>query len=147
VVARHQRANVTVYVHDALIELDFGAWTGKTVDQLDADPRWWAFNRTRASATIPGGESPRAVQAHIVATIAYLANHHRGETIALVSHAEIVRMALLRYQGVSLDRFHELEIAPASVSAVNVSPDGVHVQFVNRDSAALRGHFPRLHAK
>ena len=147
-IARHQRANLPVHVHDALIEIDFGVWTGKTFDQLDADPRWQAFNRTRATATIPGGESLWAVQAHVVATIAYLARHHRGVTIALVSHAEIVRVALLCYLGRSLDVSHELEIAPASVSAISVSPNGVHVQFVNRCAAALSGRaMPRLHVK
>jgi broad specificity phosphatase PhoE len=140
-IARYQRSSVQqlcVDICDALNEIDFGAWTGKTFDELDADPRWQAFNRTRASATIPGGESPHAAQHRIVAAITHVARDHRGKTVALVSHAEIVRMALLHYQAISLDHYHELEILPASVSAVSVSPDGTHVQFVNRCAAALR---------
>ena len=87
--------------------------------------------------TIPGGEHPRLAQQRIVDTIAALARRHPGATIALVSHAEIMRSALLHYEPVSLVRYHKLELAPASVSALNVSPDGVHIQFVNRCAAAL----------
>ena len=86
----------------------------------------------------PGGEELMAVQRRIVRTIERLATKHPGATIALVAHAEIVRVALLHYGSATLDRNHELEIAPASVSAVNVSPGGVYVQFVNRRAAALR---------
>lgn len=64
------------------------------------------------------------------------ATKHPGATIALVTHAEIVPVELPNYGSATLDRNH-VEIAPASVSAVNVSPDGVYVQFINR-RAALR---------
>lgn len=135
-IARYQHAHV--HICDALNEIDFGAWTGKTFRELDADPRWHAFNRIRAGATIPGGELPHAAQQRIVTGIERLAEQHRGQTIALVSHADIVRFALLHYRPASLNRERELTIEPASVSAVNVSPDGVHVVFVNRRASALR---------
>ena len=134
-IARHQRA--PVHVCDALIEIDFGAWTGKTFAELEADPAWRLFNRARAAAIIPGGETPCAVQQRVVAAVANLAAQHRGGTIALVSHAEIVRFALLRYLGSSLDRYHDVDIAPASVSAVQLSAAGIAVLFVNRPAAAL----------
>ncbi len=133
-IARHQ--DVGVELCGALLEIDFGVWTGRRFNELDADPRWHDFNDTRTTAIIPGGEEPMAVQRRIVRAIERLATKHRGATIALVTHAEIVRFALRHYGSATPD--HELEIAPASVSAVNVSPDGVYVQFVNRGAAALR---------
>jgi probable phosphoglycerate mutase len=135
-IARYQEARVELC--DALLEVDFGVWTGRTFDELDGDPRWHDFNHARASAMIPGGERPLAVQRRIVAAVERLAAKHPGATIALVTHAEIVRFALLQYRSESLDLYHELEIEPASVSAVSISPDGVYVQFVNRRTAALR---------
>ena len=126
------------------MEIDFGDWTGKTFAELDDDPRWHAFNRARASAIIPGGEAPQVVQLRMVAAVARLAARHRGTTIALVSHADVVRFALLRYLSVSLDRCHEIEIAPASISAVTVSADSVRILFVNREAAAMR---PTQHAR
>lgn len=135
-IARYQEARVELC--DALLEVDFGVWTGRTFDELDGDPRWHDFNHARASAMIPGGERPLAVQRRIVAAVERLAAKHPGATIALVTHAEIVRFALLQYRSESLDLYHELKIEPASVSAVSISPDGVYVQFVNRRADALR---------
>jgi probable phosphoglycerate mutase len=135
-IAQHQPLGVQVC--EALLEVDFGVWTGRTFEELDADPRWHHFNQARATASIPGGEPPLGVQHRIVAAVERLAAKHAGAAIALVTHAEIVRFALLHYRSVSLDRHHELEIEPASVSALSVSPDGVFVQFVNRRAAALR---------
>lgn len=116
---------------EELAEIDFGAWTGKTFAELECDPAWRLFNRTRTAATIPGGEQPKDVQQRMLAAIRRLSERHPGATIALVSHAEPVRVTLLHYKAMSLDRHHEMEIEPASVSAVAVSPAGVRILYVN----------------
>src|SRR4051812_12571629 len=41
---------------DELLELDFGEWTGKRFDELEAEPRWTLFNTQRTTTRIPGGE-------------------------------------------------------------------------------------------
>jgi broad specificity phosphatase PhoE len=135
-IARHQ--HVDVRLCNDLVEIDFGAWTGKTFEELDADPAWQTFNRARASAVVPGGEAPAIVQQRIVSAVSRLAARHADATIALVSHAEVVRSALLQYRSASLDRYHELDVAPASVSAVVVSRAGVRILFVNRAASAMR---------
>jgi broad specificity phosphatase PhoE len=116
---------------DDLAEIDFGRWTGMTFAELDHDPDWHAFNRSRSSAVVPDGEQPAAAQARIVAAAANLAGAHRGKAIVLVTHAEIVRLALLYYQARSIDCYHTLTIEPASVSAVQLSPSSAHVLFIN----------------
>lgn len=50
-----QRA-LDVRLDSDLIEVDFGAWTGRTFAELEADERWQRFNTRRASAEVPGGE-------------------------------------------------------------------------------------------
>src|SRR4051794_28353785 len=47
---------------DALLEIDFGAWTGKTFDELASDARWSTFNTRRTSIRIPDGEHIDEVQ-------------------------------------------------------------------------------------
>jgi broad specificity phosphatase PhoE len=116
---------------DDLVEVDFGGWTGKTFAELESDWRWHAFNRARGSAVVPGGESPRQVQRRILGAISRLAGSHAGGVVALVTHAELVRFALLHYFSLPLDDYHRLDIAPASVSAVRVSPAGGEVLWVN----------------
>ena len=133
-VARHQRARVEVC--DDLSEIDFGSWTGKTFDELDADPAWHVFNRARAAARIPGGERPADVQARSVGAIARLADLHPGRTIAVVSHGDVLRFALLHYCSISLDLYYCLDIEPGSVSAVRLSSAGARVLYVNEGKYA-----------
>jgi broad specificity phosphatase PhoE len=41
---------------EELIELDFGDWTGRTLDELESDTRWRRFNAFRSGVGIPNGE-------------------------------------------------------------------------------------------
>jgi broad specificity phosphatase PhoE len=116
---------------DELDEIDFGRWTGMTFAELENDPEWRAFNRSRSTAVVPDGEQLNAAQTRIVAAAADLAAIHRGQAIALVTHAEIVRLALLHYQGRSIDCYQTLTIEPASVSAVQLSRFSARVLFIN----------------
>lgn len=127
--ARYQ--NTPVHAHDDLSEIDFGDWAGKTFAELEADPAWREFNRSRASATIPGGERPAAVQNRIVSAIARLAATHSGGTIAIVSHGDVIRFALLHYHSMPLDLYYCLEVEPGSLSAVRLSGAGAQVLYVN----------------
>jgi broad specificity phosphatase PhoE len=120
-----------VRTSDDLDEIDFGRWTGLTFAELEHDPDWRAFNQSRSTAVVPDGEQPAAAQARIVAGAANLAALHHGQAIALVTHAEIVRFALLYYQARSIDSYHTLTIEPASVSAVQLSPSSARVLFIN----------------
>jgi broad specificity phosphatase PhoE len=116
---------------DDLAEIDFGRWTGMTFAALDGDPEWHTFNRTRSSAVVPEGEQTADAQARIVAAAANLAAGHGGQAIALVTHAEIVRLALLYYQARSIDCYQTIAIEPASVSGVLLSPSSASVLFIN----------------
>lgn len=117
-------------VEDDLNEVDFGQWTGLTFDALQPDPRWREFNARRAAACVPEGERPGEVQRRIVTLLSRLAARHRSGTIALVTHAEIIRSAILWFSGRSLDDFHQCAIDTASVSGVLMAATP-RVLFVN----------------
>jgi probable phosphoglycerate mutase len=131
---RHQAA--ALHVCDDLTEVDFGAWTGRTFAELDGDPAWREFNESRSTAAIPDGERPVDVQRRIVSAIARLAAAHEGGTIALVSHADVVRSALLCYAAIPLDLHYRFDIGPASVSAIAVASSEVRLLCVNDTSFA-----------
>ena len=115
----------------ALQEVDFGDWTGLTLSELDDIEGWRAFNTHRATAIIPGGEAPQTVQQRIVAAIDRLAAAHPGTTIALVSHGDVIRSAVLHVAGSSLDLYHRFEISPASITAVEVAGPSLRLLCVN----------------
>jgi len=123
-------------VEDDLNEMDFGQWTGVAFDALQSDPRWRDFNARRASAHVPDGERPGEVQRRIVMLLSRLAARHRRGTLALVSHAEIIRSAILWFSGRSLDDFHQCAIDTASVSGVlmTATPRVLFVNSTDRSS-------------
>ena len=102
----------------ALVELDCGEWTGMTFDTLRERPEWHRWNRFRSSAAIPGGETMLAVQARTVAALERLRAVHGDAEVVVVSHADVIKAALLHALGAPLDHMGRLEVGPGSRSVV-----------------------------
>ncbi|MGI3778641.1 MAG: histidine phosphatase family protein [Janthinobacterium lividum] len=102
----------------ALVELDCGEWTGMTFDTLRERPEWHRWNRFRSSAAIPGGETMLAVQARTVAALERLRAAHGDAEVVVVSHADVIKAALLHVLGAPLDHMGRLEVGPGSRSVV-----------------------------
>lgn len=120
-----------VVTEPGLAELDFGAWTGRAIDGLDAEPGWPHFNRYRSGTRPPGGELALEAQARAVGAALRLAEAHPHGTVAAVSHADVLKAVLGHLLGIALDLQHRLEVAPASVSEVELAPWGARVLAVN----------------
>lgn len=108
----------------ALDEIDVGEWTGRSFTELARDPRWHAWNATRSRERAPGGESMVEVQARVVAHLERMRSVHPGARVALVSHADVIKAAIMHYLGLSLDRIDRIEIGPAAVSTLAVGAWG-----------------------
>lgn len=109
---------VDVTLSPALTEIDTGAWTGNTFAQLDRVEGWRRFNQFRSATRIPGGESMVAVQMRFVAEMLRLRAEFPDHGIALVSHADPIKIALACFLGAPLDFYDRLEIALGSISVV-----------------------------
>jgi probable phosphoglycerate mutase len=116
---------------EAVAEIDFGVWTGRTLEELAAVPAWRRFNSFRSGTRVPDGELIVEVQARAVAGLTSLRERHAGRTVAVVSHADVIRAALAYYLGTPLDFMQRLEVAPASLSAVALDDEGVRVLCLN----------------
>ncbi|MGH9311042.1 MAG: histidine phosphatase family protein, partial [Vicinamibacterales bacterium] len=120
-----------VRVRDDLTEIDFGEWTGRTFEELATMSQWQRFNEARSVAAVPGGERAVDAQRRIVRALSTLAERHWGERIAVMTHADMIRYAVLHYTRTSLDLLHEVDIDPASVTTVVVSASDAQVISVN----------------
>jgi probable phosphoglycerate mutase len=128
-VARHH--GLGVERSDRLLELDFGEWTGRSLAELEGDPRWAAFNAFRADTRIPSGDHMLDVQARVAAELETLRGRHPSGRVAVVSHGDVIRAALLLHAGIPLDGYGRLEVSPASVSVVEMGPSGSRVLRLN----------------
>jgi probable phosphoglycerate mutase len=112
--------------------MDFGAWTGRSVRDLEADAQWRDFNERRNVAGVPGGENMLGLQARVMGGLLRLADEYPGESIAIVSHAEPIRAALLSALGIPLDRWQCVDVFVASISIIRFSePQGFVVAQMN----------------
>src|ERR1051326_3549978 len=91
-IARARR--MPIRIDRGLFECDFGAWTGKRLDELRKRPEWDVVQRHPSAFRFPGGESFSEMQARITGAIARLVAQHQGRTIVARSHADPIRSAV-----------------------------------------------------
>lgn len=120
---------------DALVEIDMGDWTGHPIDGFGDDPAWQAWNAHRGSARIPGGESMREAQARIVDCLAASAAGEDARTIAVVTHADMIRAAVAHVLGMPLDDLLRFDVAPASVTRLLWGEWGTRLMTLNEKVA------------
>lgn len=113
-----QHFGLKVETVSALDEVDFGAWTGRTFDDLACDPRWAEWNAHRAFARCPGGESQAEAQARALAFAFEAAA--RSERPLLVTHCDIIRALHCWSERRSLNDIHAIDCAPASLSSLDL---------------------------
>lgn len=116
---------------DDFLELDFGSWSGASFETLSADQQFQRFNSFRSHTRIPGGESMLEAQLRMVRGLQKLCVQHRDETVAVVSHSDMIKSAVAYYAGIPLDLFQRIEISPASVSALEIYDETARILLVN----------------
>lgn len=120
-----------VQCSEAFGEIDFGEWSGRHFDDLAADARWGRWNSFRSGAALPGGGLMLQVQARAVIGLADLHERHRDQTVAVVSHSDVIKAIIAHYLGVSLDLLGRIDISPASLSILALHDWGAQVLRLN----------------
>jgi probable phosphoglycerate mutase len=111
---------VSIETCQEISEMDFGEWTGRTFAELQEDPRWNLYNSHRAIAPVPGGESFLEVQHRMVRCLERLRNVYPASPLLVVSHGDPIKSVVAHYLGLHLDRYERFEIAPASITVLQI---------------------------
>jgi probable phosphoglycerate mutase len=109
---------------DGLLEVDYGRWSGRTLASLSKLKAWRVVQRTPSQFVFPDGEGLLEAQQRGVQAVMGLARSHRKGTIALVTHADIIKAVISHFIGQPLDLFQRIMVAPTSVSVIDLPPDG-----------------------
>ena len=131
-----RRLGQEVRIEPELVEIDFGAWTGRSFAELNDDPDWQAWNARRGSARPPSGESMAEAQVRIAGLLNRLGEGREGDHLVLVSHGDVIRAGLAAVLGLPLDHVLRVDIDPVSVSTVVLWPGGGRVASLNGRAAA-----------
>ena len=125
-----------VELNEGLMEIDFGAWSGRRFDDLERDPGWASWNKARAVSRPPDGETMLEAQARIVGAMERLGRAYPDRAVVLVSHGDLIKAALLYHVGLPIDAFARFDIDAASISTVVVGGWGSKVVRLNEVVAA-----------
>lgn len=101
-----------------LDEIDFGAWSGKTFEELNQDADWRVWNSRRQQARTPGGETMLDVQQRVTSLMQQLRKRYQNQSVALVSHADVIKAAVCKILGLPLGDCFRFDIDPASITTV-----------------------------
>ncbi|MDH6131927.1 broad specificity phosphatase PhoE/ribonuclease HI [Kitasatospora sp. MAA4] len=135
-----RRLGLTVRIEEGLRELDFGDWEGLTFaevqqrhpEDLDA---WLASSRAKPTG---GSESFTTLAQRIGVTRDRILSRYPGKTVLVVSHVSPIKTLVRLALGAPPDAVYRMELAAASVCAVQYYSDGnASVQLLN-DTSHLR---------
>jgi len=129
------RNGLPIEIVDAVDELDAGEWTGQPFTSLANDPDWTLWNAERATARPPSGESMGELQHRMIRHLCMAHDAAPEGRIAIVTHAEPIRAALLHTLDVPLGDFAQIEVAPASVSTIRMEHGAAAVVAINETGA------------
>lgn len=116
---------------DGLHECDFGEWTNQSITALKAAASWDSFNTFRSGTRAPGGEWMLEIQARFVGAMLRLRDRFPDEGIALFSHGDPIRSAVMYFGGTPLDLWQRFEISLGSISVIELGEHGVKIAGVN----------------
>ena len=118
-----------------LNEWSVGDWEGRTyLEVKKEDPEdyesWCADPIKNAP---PAGESINDLCQRVKTRIGEIIKANEGKTIALVTHAGVVRAVLLNYLDIPVRNFWRISISAGSVSKIDISENFATVHYMNRD--------------
>jgi probable phosphomutase (TIGR03848 family) len=120
-----------VRANKALLECDFGEWTGAALKDLMKKPEWATVQRYPSGFRFPGGESFVDMSARIRDAVVDLRDRHPGGVVVAVSHADPIKAAVADALGTHLDLFQRIVVSTCSVTAILYGDSGPAVLTVN----------------
>jgi probable phosphoglycerate mutase len=126
------RLGLTIQTEADFNEFDFGNWSCMSFPELHEQPGWTTWQSNRTLCRPPGGETIIEVQARVVSLLSRLASTHGDQQIAMFGHGDPIKTAIAFGLGAPLDNVTRIEVEPASVSTLEITPKGVRVLRVNR---------------
>lgn len=110
---------LSVQILPALTEIDFGEWTGKSLQHLKRGRLWKIVQGSPSEFRFPEGESFAEAQARIVTALTDLsAEYAEKDVVVCTAHSDLIRLAVAHFLGMALDHFQRVRISPASVTVL-----------------------------
>ena len=124
IIARPHGLEITVRA--AFNELDFGVWEGLSVDEIirqyPEEFRLWFSDPERF--TPPQGEILADMQKRVLAAFYELADTHKGENLAIITHGGVVRVIVCALLDLKLSAIVRIGQDYGGVTIIDIYEDG-----------------------
>jgi probable phosphoglycerate mutase len=107
-------------INENLIEMDYGSWSGRKLDDLRKLRAWKRVQKSPSSFTFPNGESFKSLRRRLDNSLSDVINE-KGPLL-FVSHGDVIKMALAKVVGIKIDNFQKFVVEPGSISVIAVEP-------------------------
>jgi broad specificity phosphatase PhoE len=106
-----------------LIDIDYGAWQGRTCAEVEqSEPKLYAAWRTAPHLVrFPQGDSLQDLAARAADALRLALAQHRGETVVLVAHDSVNRALLLQLLEQPSSAYWRLAQAPCCINEIEVA--------------------------
>jgi alpha-ribazole phosphatase len=107
---------------DRLKEVGFGAWEGRTAEEIKGtDPEaLFNFKRDPVSFRPPGAEALDAFFERVSEALEDILEEHAGGHVLLVAHAGVIRMAMCRLLGLTPENAYRIQVGCAAIARFRI---------------------------
>lgn len=117
-----------------LMETDIGKWQGKSWKVLRLTKVWKIVQNSPSRFRFPEGESFPEMQTRIANALEHIVKKHTKpqDIIAVVFHADPIKLAVSHFLGLPLDNFQRLSCDTGSLTALQVNEMGANLMKLNQ---------------
>jgi probable phosphoglycerate mutase len=121
--------DLPVQVVPRLGEIRMGELEGLYLDEIAAryPGLWEQYRAAPDGVRFPNGETIAEVQGRAVAWVEAARQQHPQDTIAVVSHADVLKAILVHYLGMGLSHLHRLALTTGSLSTLELTDKAVRL--------------------
>ena len=112
------RKNTSYEVMEDFQEMDYGNWSGKRLKFLSLKRDWRKVQNTPEEFTFPNGESFLDAWGRVSRGMKSLSTRYPKSKILVVTHGDIIKMAIAHTLGADLKSFQKIRVEPASLSGI-----------------------------
>lgn len=127
------RHNIPVVINEQLKEIGFGAWEGKTKDDLKRErgEEFAAFYADPVNCTPQDAEPVSSFFQRISTVIDSIREHHAGKHLLVVAHAGVIRAALTHAIGADAACMYRFNVTNGNISRVCIEDGRSQVVLLN----------------
>jgi probable phosphoglycerate mutase len=128
-----RKHNLEISLRPELKDNAIGKWQGRSWKVLRRTKAWKVVQRAPSRFRFPEGESFLETQLRIVACLEEIvATHKPKDVVAVVFHADPIKMAVAYFIGLPLDHFQRLRCDTGSITSLHLGPDSALLLRLNQ---------------